>query len=155
NSDWRSEPRSLNKAPTAAETSVQVVPGTGGLWYSATASASNPNGVQVTLLPDAVNALRAGKYIGYVVAGAPGAQSRALTVTLFVDTPSITRVADGAGFRTQPLASEQSVSVFGYNLGGSAELPQGLPLGTTLAGTTVSITDGAGVARPAQLAYAG
>jgi predicted outer membrane repeat protein len=145
----------IDKAPRAAAASVQVVPGTGGVWFTAVPSATAANGVEVALIPSAVAALKAGTYTGYVVATAAGGEPRALTVTLYVDTPAVARIVEGAGFRTQALASEQLVTVFGVNLARAAATAPGLPLGTTLANTTVTITDGAGVTRPAQLLFAG
>jgi len=150
------EPRNaVDKSPRLAAASVQVVPGTGGVWMTAAPSATSANGVQVSLIPDAVAALTPGMYTGYVVATAPGGQPRAITVTLFVDIPSITKVVDAAGFRVGPISSQQLVTAFGINLAGEAKVAQTLPLGAALSGTTVTITDGAGTNRSALLLYAG
>jgi uncharacterized protein (TIGR03437 family) len=150
------EPRNaVDKSPRLAAASVQVIPGPEGLWFTAAPSATSANGVQVALIPDAAVALKPGMYTGYVIATAPGGQPRAITVTLFVDIPSITKVVDAAGFRIGPVSSQQLVTAFGINLAGEAAVAQKLPLGNALSGTTVVITDGAGTNRPAQLLYAG
>jgi uncharacterized protein (TIGR03437 family) len=69
-----------------------------------------------------------------------------------VDTVSITGAIDAAGFRAS-LASEEMATAFGFNQAVEAKVATTLPLDITLGGTTLTITDSAGVVRAGQLFY--
>jgi DNA-binding beta-propeller fold protein YncE len=143
----------LQKSPLVAGASVLMIPSTGGSWLNAVADSGTPPAVTLSLNNTVASQLPAGTYTSYVLLTSATGQQRVLTVTLLVDIVRITKVLDGAGYRSQPLASAEQVTVFGYNLASSAVTPPGLPLGPTLGSTSVIVTDGAGVARAAQLVY--
>jgi len=96
--------------------------------------------------------LPAGTYVSYVLATSSTGTQRVLTVKLLVDVDSISSVVDSAGYRAQSMASEELVTLFGVNAAASAQKAS-VPLGTSLGGTSVSLTDSAGVTRAAQLLY--
>jgi len=58
-----------------------------------------------------------------------------------------------ASFAGGPAAAEQIVSLFGEGLADSLQIVDQLPLPTTLAGTTVEVTDTAGTTRPCPLFF--
>jgi uncharacterized protein (TIGR03437 family) len=144
---------SLQKSPRAAGTSVMVIPSTGGNWLNAAVDPGSPTAAALSLNNTMVSQLPGGTYTSYVLLTSTTGQQRVLTVTLLVDVVRITKVLDGAGYRAQPLASSEQVTVFGYNQASSTVVAPGLPLGPTLGGTSVIVTDGAGVARAAQVVY--
>jgi uncharacterized protein (TIGR03437 family) len=143
----------LQTSPRVAGASVLVIPSTGGNWLNAAVDPGPPAAALLSLNTVAVSKLTAGAYTSYVLLTSTTGQQRVLTVTLLVDVVRITKVLDGAGYRSQPLASAELVTVFGYNQASSAASAPSLPLGATLGGTSVTVTDGAGVPRAAQLVY--
>jgi uncharacterized protein (TIGR03437 family) len=64
--------------------------------------------------------------------------------------PAVTLSASG---QVEPVATESIISVYGTDLAGSTVQVVTLPLPTSLNGNTVTVTDSAGVARPAPLYY--
>jgi virginiamycin B lyase len=136
----------------AAVPSVVVISGTGGDWLLAAPSAVPP-AASISLNSAVVPNLTAGSYVGYVLATSAAGQQRVLTVRLMVDVVSITGALDAAGFRGPSLASEELATAFGFNQAVDAKVAASLPLDTTLGGTTLTITDSAGIVRAAQLLY--
>ena len=135
---------------------VQVIPGTGGNWLTAALRsalpASSPAVVQPLVDAAVVTGLAYGTYTSYAVVTMAAGQ-RVLTVRLLVNAVAVTRVVDSAGYQARGIAPEALLTVFGINEAtktvDSSSAPQ-----TALGGTSVSITDGAGVARVARLLYA-
>lgn len=63
------------------------------------------------------------------------------------------KTALAAGYQVEPFAPEAIVAAFGTNLSAGTVAATTAPLPTTLGGTTVTVTDSGGVARPAPLFY--
>lgn len=62
-------------------------------------------------------------------------------------------IVNGASYQLAPVAPESIASVFGTNLASATAVAGTVPLPTTLSGVTVTVTDSAGVARPAPLYF--
>jgi CSLREA domain-containing protein/uncharacterized repeat protein (TIGR01451 family) len=143
----------VQKSPRVAGPSVLVIPSTGGNWLNAAVDPGPPPAAVLSLNNTVVSQLPTGTYTSYLLLTSATGQQRVLTVTLLVDVVQIAKVLDGAGYRSQPLASEELVTVFGYNQASAPLTALSLPLGPSLGGTSVVVTDGAGVARAAQLVF--
>ena len=77
-----------------------------------------------------------------------------VSVTLLVQTPLTTfTVKLSTAGQVEPFAAESIVSAYGTNLASGTAIAMNLPLPTSLAKTTVTVTDSAGVARLASLFY--
>ncbi len=72
---------------------------------------------------------------------------------IYVARESLVTVSGASYTLGSAVAPGSIVSGFGEALAASTDWAAGLPLPTTLAGTTVTVTDSAGVSRPAQLFY--
>jgi len=64
-------------------------------------------------------------------------------VKSLLSSAGVVAAASGASFKQQPLASESIVALFGSDLANSTEVATTTPLPVSLAGTTVTIRDGA------------
>jgi len=90
---------------------------------------------------------------------ARGAEMAVFSGALIVDAArdpislSGDRILNSAGLAPGPVAPDSWVSVFTPNLAQALVVASSTPLPTTLGGTTVTIVDGAGVARFAQLQF--
>jgi uncharacterized protein (TIGR03437 family) len=147
-----------------ASQSIQIGDGGGGTlawsassnaaWLTVTpASGTAPSTLSVSVNP--AN-LSAGSYSATVQITAPGASGSpaSVGVTLVVQalaTPFT--VALSAAGQVEPFAPQSIVSAYGTNLATGTAAAMALPLPTTLADTTVTVTDSAGVARLAPLFY--
>lgn len=133
-------------------TPVMSLPASGGAWLSAALDPpANPTGLRLSLNAAGVAGLSTGTYVSYVVLGAPPGQ-RVITVTLAVNTATIDGILDAAGYQSGGFVSEGLFTIFGANLAVQARSADTLAPGS-LGGTTVTITDSAGVARQATLLY--
>jgi uncharacterized repeat protein (TIGR01451 family)/fimbrial isopeptide formation D2 family protein len=142
----------VQKGISEAGTAVLVIPATGGDWLSASLSADSSN-VQLSLISTVVASLKTGTYISYVLVTSTTGSQRVLTVKLLVDVDAVTSIVDSAGYRSQSVAPEELVTLFGVNAAERAVKANALPLDTNLGGTSVTLTDSAGVTRAAQLLY--
>jgi uncharacterized protein (TIGR03437 family) len=126
----------------------------GASWLSLSpASGTAPASLTVSVNPAT---LAAGTYTGSVQVTALGASGSpaSVGVTLVVQSlvPAFTVVLATAG-PVEPLAAQSIVSAYGANLATGTAPAMSLPLPTSLDGTTVTVTDSAGVARLAPLFY--
>jgi uncharacterized protein (TIGR03437 family) len=132
---------------------VAVVPGTGGNWLSATLTPiANPTAVQLSLNASVADGLTSGTYLSYVVITTASGQ-RVVTVKLLIDSIGVSRVTDSAGYQARDLASDEWLTIFGVNEATQTAQATSTPGQTSLAGTSVTITDSAGVTRSALLSY--
>jgi uncharacterized protein (TIGR03437 family) len=144
--------RTVALATPGAGASVSVTPGTGGAWLSAALNPADlPTEVLLTLNAAAVSELGSGAYTSYAIVTTAAGQ-RVITATLTVNTVSISRVVDAAGYQATPLAPGALFTAFGSNLAKQAVVAE-LPLPAGLGGSSVTITDSAGAARTAVLLY--
>ena len=135
----------------AGISSLAVIPGTGGNWLTAEPAANN-GGVQFSVNSEAL-VLASGTYTSYVVASNTDGSRRAFTVVLAVNVAAASRVVDSAGYTAQGVAGQELVTLFGANLATGTAQAASLPLGTSLAGTFVTLTDSTGATFAAQLLY--
>lgn len=77
---------------------------------------------------------------------------RADVKNLLLNTGTVASVS-AASFSSAALASDSIVAAFGENLAGSVQTASGSPLPNALAGTTVTVRDGANVERSARLFF--
>jgi uncharacterized protein (TIGR03437 family) len=151
--DHRNAVQKVPRLAGAGVPSVQVIPGTGGNWLTADmAPAANPSSVQLSLNSAVVTSLATGTYVSYVLVVTSTGQ-RVLTVKLLVNVVAISGVVDSAAYQSHAAASEELFTAFGLNEATHTLKADSLPLGTSLGGTSVTITDSAGSTRPALLLY--
>jgi len=126
----------------------------GASWLSLSpASGTAPASLTVSVSPAT---LAAGTYAAtaQITASGAGGSPAPVGVTLVVQAlvPAFTVVLATAG-QVEPLAAQSIVSAYGANLAIGTAPATSLPLPTSLGGTTVTVTDSAGVARLAPLFY--
>jgi uncharacterized protein (TIGR03437 family) len=135
--------------------------GGGTLTWSATASAAwlavsvaAPSTLTVSASPAG---LSAGTYTGVIQISAGGASnsptSISVTLTVATATAAPFTVALSTAGQVEPFAAQAIVSAYGANLATGTASAASLPLPATLAGTTVTVTDSAGLASAAPLFY--
>ena len=144
-----------------AAQSIQVTnSGSVTLTWSASATAAwlvlsvpTPSTLAVSLSPAG---LSAGTYTSSVQISAAGASntplSIAVTLTVAAVSPSLVVALSTAG-QVEPFAAQSIVSAYGTNLATGTASAVTLPVPTLLDGTSVTVTDSAGVARLAPLFY--
>ncbi len=76
-----------------------------------------------------------------------------VTILLNTTTVSAFTTKSAAAGQIEPFAGDSIVAAYGSNLAAGVEGAPSLPLGTSLDGTTVTVTDSTGTARPALLFY--
>jgi uncharacterized protein (TIGR03437 family) len=74
-------------------------------------------------------------------------------VTVLLNTTATLTIKSATAGQVEPFAPESIVAAYGANLATGTAVATTLPLGTSLAGTTVTVTDSAGASRPALLFY--
>jgi uncharacterized protein (TIGR03437 family) len=133
-------------------------------WLSASPDRGTVSGFPHTISVSAAAAgLGAGTHLGNLTIvdepanpDAPAAAPAVVAVTLVVAAPGpplqIGGVVNAASFQPR-VASEAIMALFGVDLATGVEVAQSTPLPTLLAGTSVVVTDSAGVSRPAPLFF--
>jgi len=114
-------------------------------------SETDSNFESVTITPANSPALQAGTYFIAVGNFGPGAAN--FTVTATITGGNQVATVSAASFAGTELASEAIVAAFGTNLATTTQVAATLPLPTSLAGTTVKVTDSAGTERLAPLFF--
>ncbi len=118
---------------------------------------STQNGIvpeSITVTSASSPALQSGLYYIAIANFGPGAANFTLTATITGGTaPAVVTTVSAASFLGMTAAGEQIVALFGSNLATGTQVAAGLPLPTTLLGTTVKVRDNVGTERLAPLFF--
>lgn len=130
-----------------AAASNPILPGEA--YYNSGFSSALPAGIQTNWQQVFVNPYN------FVSAGGinPNTANEFIFALHFTLQPATFTTALAAGYQVEPFAPEAIVAAFGTNLSAGTAEAAAVPLPTVLDGTTVTVKDSGGVARPAPLFY--
>ena len=125
---------------------ISISPAAASNWLSVTTfTALTPASLNVAVNP---TGLTPGAYNATVTISDPSNSSPPVTVPVTVNvvaSPIVAAVTNGASFQAGPVAPGELLVLFGSNMGPSALVPTGAPLGFSLAGTSVLFDGSPGV----------